>query len=191
MKVDTLQSGFVTLPSKEILATQTKKTVITLTANLMSKIMQDKGDENLMYHGPITDYYRINRDSIRTLKEFDEKEKVIKYAISVFGKSMRYWYNTQKFSYCFSEHHQNYVDDTFGFILGNKRIAANESWYRLLDATRVDESAFDEYKWFNGNNTARSFMPDNIIDLLCLWISRENGIYDLLETMYVIYGKRT
>lgn len=191
MSVYTLQSGFVTLSSKEILNDQKSSDPFVITANMINRVTAKKDEEQALFHGPITEYYRLNRDKVRTLKEFDEKQRVIEFAISVFGKSFRYWYAAQKFSKCFSERHQGYIDDTFNFILGGNRKLANESWYRLLDDTRVQQSSYIPDRLFHNPNKTGPFIPNDIVEVLILWVSRENGVNDLLESLYVIYGKRS
>lgn len=83
--------------------------------------------------------------------------------------------------------HADFLIDTMRFIRHGKREINTSSWNALLKSpTQVND-------WYDIKAEVKEFIQ--IVDcptlskLIVKWVSQKNGIYDLLNTIHVMYGK--
>lgn len=124
----------------------------------------------------------------KTTSDFNFHENVIKIAKSAFGIHItEQLFLVQSQSPSVSSLHADFLIDTMRFIRHGKREINTSSWNALLKSpTQVND-------WYDIKAEVKEFIQ--IVDcptlskLIVKWVSQKNGIYDLLNTLHVMYGK--
>lgn len=84
-------------------------------------------------------------------------------------------------------HRAEYVVDTVGFILNNKRYMTNESWMLLISG--MDDGATVKSPLgssVDGLINRLSVMSDE--EILQAWVSNTAGVIDLIEALFIFFG---
>jgi hypothetical protein len=124
------------------------------------------------------------------IKTFTFKDAVLRTAATSFGTQNWFdWVKAQASSPYMNEWHSKWIDETIEFVLqGKARTQSTSNWVFLvegppsLEAKRrspVVQKAIDSL----GVNLS-------LMDWVLMWVSREGGIEDLAESLYVLFGPR-
>ena len=136
-------------------------------------------------------------------RTFDFRERILRVAVSAFGTDNLYdWIKVQRESQEYSEYHAKWIDETLGYVLGNKsRRYTYGNWVTLLRAgngggSKLDSAVvkyFFRGEGFPGEHYSVSQRVDgrtSILDFIGLWVQVPGGIDDLISSLYVLFGER-
>lgn len=142
------------------------------------------------------DLYKSDSDKARN---FEFTERVIKLALKCFGTTnIASWFEIQPKSQFFDDLHRRYLIDTLQFVCTGKRSLSVGSWKSMLLPRRKDTSdtgVYDITMYFDIPELPRvnSFANFNISvelsEFICLWISRPDGLADMLCSLSILFGK--
>ena len=145
----------------------------------------------------ITDLYtrQLAGGLAATLLEF--RKECLKEILSAFGTSrFDSWYLQQLSSPAFGENHMRFLDDTIGFIYGNRREMHPMTWAGLIDMeknpgnlkpSKMAEDFFD-FRSFDSLNSVRDNDRYELPGVIQSWCSRPGGFEDLLCTANILFG---
>lgn len=128
------------------------------------------------------------------IKTFEFRERVLRAALKAFGTNNLYdWIQIQKQSDRYDEYHARWIDETLSFAFhGTPRSFSTNNWTALLDTvlpaltskadSDVVKNVFSEGLRVGTSFTFKQFLQN--------WLSQKNGIDDLTNSLYVLYGPR-
>jgi hypothetical protein len=181
-------SGFIgtsqvplTKPLDPAIAERTSRSV---NAIVEPNLMGGNGDVQALWDAVCAGEPRVS--------SFEFRERILQVAKPAFGTTSLYeWLVSQVNSPTFSPYHADYLNETLEFALyGVKRRLSYNNWVVLLAPNHamppttvprtLQEWTTDRYQ--RGGMTVTS--------LIACWVSQERGIVDLLESLFVLFGKR-
>jgi hypothetical protein len=135
------------------------------------------------------DVVRQNKPEFRT---FEFKEKIIVTALNTFGAStLGQWIDLQLSSEEHSSHHTAWLEETMGYvILGARRKLNYDSWTMLLSADGKPERTTNRGWKLDQLLKDRPYQNMTMRNVVLMWVQREGGINDLIESLFVLYGPR-
>lgn len=126
---------------------------------------------------------------------FDFREQVLITALNAFGTSDFYeWYRVQFNSPAFGQNHSDFLDDTLTYITSGRRRMAVDTWGSFLcnEETGLlrQELTPVAAEFFGVSSRGRDYAQrtSKLIDIIQSWTAQQNGIYDLLQTMHLLFG---
>lgn len=139
-------------------------------------------------------YSILLRNSPETLS-FDFREKILITAMNAFGdQNFYFWYKAQLRSPAFGQNHSDFLDDTLNFIQTGARRMTVETWGSFvrneetgLLKQEISEKAA-EFFGISSRGVHRLERKSRLMDVIQGWTSQQNGIYDLLQTMHLLFG---
>ena len=108
---------------------------------------------------------------------------------SQFPGSFFEWVLQQTNSPCLTQTHVDFLSDTLGFIYNGHRKLNMNSWSHVLKHANL-QMIEGEYR-AQPQELSRAFghtRQVNWTELVSMWLGQENGLRDLVQTMWVIYG---
>jgi hypothetical protein len=140
------------------------------------------------------DYMQQLLNGNQAKDQFTQREEVLSFAKSALDArasdvTVATWVTTQFASPEFSDYHRRWLEETFEFIYWNKRrdFMIN-TWVSLLT---VKSSVI--YKGAGPSQKLRDMFGSTSItmnELILMWISKDGGYNDLVQSLYVLYGPR-
>lgn len=127
-------------------------------------------------------YFEMLNNKPGVLK-MEFREKVFKLVLATFGNgtvSVKNFAIMQRNNGKVSQ----FIEDTFKYILTGKREIAIQTWDDMLNETNL--VLIDNKKATYLNQACERFT--NPFDLIQAWCSNQNGFYDMLYTMHILYG---
>lgn len=126
------------------------------------------------------------------VSHFDFREQILRAAKAAFGTASLYdWLSAQTNSPSFSAYHADYLNETLEFALyGVRRRLSYNNWVVLLapnHAMPPKDLPRTLIDWLSDQHQRGGM---SITSFIGSWLMQENGIVDLLESLYVMFGKR-
>lgn len=127
------------------------------------------------------------------LESLEFKRALIEHTLEAFGTdNFLEWYYNQYNSPYLSDVHLDFLRDTIGFIYGKPRKYFVEVWDDLLDRTDIKHRPIHkeliEREFFGITET--HIRPVLVEDVIKEWATKENGLADMLYTLFLLFGKR-
>lgn len=133
-------------------------------------------------------------DGDRFVDSFDFREKILLVALHAFGTTnMLSWFRMQESSPYLTDMHKRFLNDTMTFIDTGKRSVSLFSWQHLITPrplTASDENPELITDCFFGftKSYSPSFERIQVSSVIQRWVSQDNGFYDLLGSLHVLFG---
>lgn len=188
-KYITLQSGYVSRPQSDFyryVAPETSFKQQLLGQSMMGLIPEGYYSKSIT---ALVDEYEKDR---QILNNFKFRERVLVAAIALFADTtVPEWLKAQRDTDYFSDLHKTFAVETLNFIVGIPRTIDCVQWMSLLDAGKSNmKTYFDYTEYFNHAHKPMP-IPSSTLDLIRLWVSRDQGYEDLLLSLWCFFGKRT
>lgn len=136
-------------------------------------------------------------------RSYDYRREVMSLALQVFGTATFVeWYLAQEASPAYGDWHKRFLEDTIGYLCGEKRTLSLRTWMRMV--TYQDEPAnsaatcphLGGYFGRHLNPTTISGVPlpvsleenASLPATLQNWLAKPNGLDDMLGTLYILFG---
>ncbi len=137
----------------------------------------------------------VRRQVIHT--DFQFREKAVKVALRAFGmKNFLLWAQLNLQSPTFTQLHADFLNDTVRFITTGKREMRVDQWEKLIGPGSNDPSDKPQLDMslFNGlplgySELQQAQTPNNLPNVICMWLSRQGGFTDMVMTLYTLFGE--
>lgn len=130
----------------------------------------------------------------RNLSSFSFRRAILIEAIRAFGTySFREWCTLQETSYYFTEHHRNFLNDTFNFIQTGERSYGLRPWEYVLRRENATISSndtkfkYDDY--FQSFKDIGREVDFSTLATIQRWVEQPKGFEDLITTLRLVFGK--
>lgn len=188
-----MQSGFVSF-TDETLLTPVKYNDLVIS-NVLSKDYRSPSNR-YFFSRPLSELYNLWLGNRNCLRDFDNREKVIKLAKVLFSNpSFFKWIQLQTDHGHISDLHNTFLIDTLEYLTTGQRQLEISQWVGLIEksikttATKVDIARFFDRELY-GSMGYDKLLPSTVNDILDIWVRKPNGFEDLLISLYVIFGNR-
>lgn len=120
--------------------------------------------------------------------------KLLSTVVALFGtgNSVFRWCLIQKSNPYINGTHAQFLGETLEFIGGGRRTTAVQTYRRFIkkvnDFTNNQAMSATIDKYFVTTQHFNRRVPRDMTDFLVMWMSRENGVADMLITLEVIFG---
>lgn len=125
-------------------------------------------------------------------RSFDFRVKIINAALAAFGTvTFRDWVLAQSESPYHTEYQQRWIHETVDYVFNDKRRQFTYNvWFPLITTGHADRAGIntDLVKSVIGTGAPYEHLP--LRDFIQMWVSRERGVDDLLESLNLLFGKR-
>lgn len=111
------------------------------------------------------------------------RRQVLTQALRIFG-NFQEWLEHQRANPSVAGRNRDFLEDTIQFIQTGKRQMEIMNWLDLMD----EITPTDRPKMVHGPMALLS--SANTVQVLQTWCSRTNGIEDLVQTLYVLFGHK-
>jgi len=145
----------------------------------------------------VKELYKQYTTGRKATSAFEYKKRLYMVALYAFGtQNFLEWFKQQMTSPVVGVTHREFLDDTLKFIqTGKPRRMRLETWDSLLqmqDRGVGNEPLSEEAQTFFNYNGKQMWTKEltntDLIDVLCLWLSQPNGLYDLIGTLHLLFG---
>lgn len=193
MRYPVMQSGFISLTEVGVNSPKLETTSFSET------ILGQQVDNSLtdyFYSVDVEKLISIYKNSPSETKMFEFREQVINVAFKSFATiAISQWVEMQSLRPTLGRLHKEFIIDTLLFVYyGKPRSVETFQWARLLFPESGGNLQIKLTTLFS--DKYRKAYPAITGDLTrmeeCIqrWIRQPDGIYDLLKTLHVIFGKR-
>lgn len=185
-----LQSGFVAKDDEDLVHYVVKRDPFVDVALNKDHL---KPHNPYFYSEEITSLYKEWSAKPDLIKDFDFREKILKFALHKFDKLLLSWLKLQTKSPYAGELHSVFINETVEYVLDirSRQIHVSQ-WIRLLDASvkrNNIETKCDKY--FDPTQGFTKYLHLNVFtNFISNWVSKSDGYVDLLISLYVIFGAR-
>lgn len=120
---------------------------------------------------------------------WEHAKPVLDYAISLFDNLKDWFLDQITHNSKVNGHRLEFLIDTIGYIINGKRAIGNESWLQLI--VMQDPQASDKEPLIAKSQSVIAMMSRySGTELLQRWISHPNGLIDLIDSLYIMFGAR-
>lgn len=185
-----LQSGFVAKDDSDLVNYIVKKDPFTDVALNKDHL---KPHNPYFYSEEITSLYKDWCVKPDLIKDFDFREKILKFALTKFDNLLLKWIKLQIGSPFAGELHAIFINETVEYVLGvHARNIHVTQWIRLLDASvKRNNIEVKCEKYFDMDKGFDKYLNMNVFtNFITNWVSKKDGYVDLLISLYVIFGAR-
>ena len=132
----------------------------------------------------------------KAFSTFEMKERILKIALSHFGTvKLIDWIAAQWKSPEYGDNHSRYIDETVAFVLtGKRRTINNNAWKAILTAGSNDVGKKELSDTLKSLLLGPSYLTSKrnltIHDFIVMWCRQKDGIFDLADSLNVLYGTR-
>lgn len=189
-KYPILQSGFVAKDEKDLTNYEVKKDPFVDIALNKDHL---KSHNPYFYSEEITSLYKEWCGKPDLIKDFDFREKILRFAMTKFDTLLSSWIKLQFRSPYAGELHAVFINETVEYVLGVKsRNIQISQWIRLLDASvKRNNAEIKSEKYFDKSKGFDKYLHLNVFsNFISNWVSKNDGYVDLLISLYVIFGSR-
>lgn len=187
-----LRSGFITFDTKGFRRSNQPDNATTLA--LLGKT-QLAPDNSGFYHENL---HLLFAAMVRNLhgtffNEFEVQEKILKGALEAFGtKNFFDWVSLQDQNPEFSSAHQRFLIETLEYIAGTPRKINVTQWLRILEKADSHDQANIRTNDYGSKVAQHRKMlgTSSLASVIVRWLRQDNGNYDFLSSMAVIFGNR-
>ena len=191
-KYPVLRSGFITFTTNGLDKNEDASNSFALALLGKSRLAPDQAGffhENLQ---------KLFVAYIKAAPEFrsvsiEMQENVIVNALEAFGtKNFFDWITLQEDNPHMEPEHQRFIIETLKFILGTPRQLSVLQWVRLLEVyNEKDHSNIRSPGYYKElAELKKQFRSHLLADVFVEWMRREDGFYDFLVSMAVIFANR-
>ena len=195
-KARILQSGFLAWSSTDLVRTSTEE--VSFKASIYMPDYQVADTENY-YDKNVEFLFQQWRNDNSLMQRFEFREAVLILAMRVFHeKSTLPWIQLQLNHAALSYLHLKFLSEMFASAMYNKaKTVDNFQYYRMLKpqlaaptaiAKRPVEGFLKEMLDFSNGASSQTNLVSRI---LTEWTEDVDGLCDLLESLHVIFGKRS
>ena len=185
------KSGFLGAPVNQF---RSKEPVAKLESvnGIMHQLTVLANESNLLKVNPHVDQVYdalITQGANLTRFQFLDDALTTFLEASQFPGSFFEWVLQQTNSPCLTRTHIDFMADALGFAFTGKRKLSLNSWSHILKHAN-QQMIEGEYR-AQAAELARQFghtRQINWTELVSLWLGQENGLRDLVQTMWIIYG---
>lgn len=135
-------------------------------------------------------------------RSFDYRREVMTLASTVFGTlSFLEWFRAQQMSPAYGEWHHRFLTDTLRYIQTGKRDLDIRTWMRMVTFKDEPISDYDPGGYVEQYFGKRRLHPDTVVALpnhdsepsliysLQKWLAQPQGLDDLLNSLYLLFGE--
>lgn len=130
------------------------------------------------------------------INAYDFADRTIRLALDLFSRTSSQggwhdWILAQHEHGHMGPQHRNWIDETVNFIVLNKprRIRAN-TWTSLINASNDDRISHPVTQEVRDILRTRPVSSQSLTDWVWHWCMAPSGVYDLAQSLQVIYGPR-
>jgi hypothetical protein len=143
-------------------------------------VTQSQGDASVQTLYELHDQRGVNTST------WNFKRMVLDCALRLFG-DFATWLKDQQQNPQIVGFNQEFLKDTLNFIHGKDRVMSVTTWTDLLGDTgtlgkAVNASSLNPSQVLLGRG-------ETTIQILQAWVSRPNGVEDLMQTLYLLFGQ--
>jgi hypothetical protein len=189
-----LHSGFVAVNPARLL--QEEEIIRTGAERILPQSIFRK--ETVGYYDPGVEALFLEGSRNSNFADFDYRERVLKKAFEVFSVdgSITPFILAQKDSPCYTYLHEKFLRETLAYACQHTERTMSFSTYRRLLFTGTDAT-----QHIISDNQKTAILRDlkdmveclssvAITDTLTNWTGSVAGIWDLIQTMHIIFGRR-
>lgn len=149
------------------------------------------------YHEEATEVYRDLRKNPELVKDLKFIRRAIALAKKLFampnGNSVHQWFDIQRTNPALTVQHAKYLRETMCFVVSGKpRTVMQDLSYMYLYYRPRNTQYRGDVTWMDMFQH-RVLETDNLVNVntfITMWLSRPNGLTDMVHTCWVIYGVR-
>lgn len=149
-----------------------------------------ESSENLLRpHKAINDIYEKVISDPKALQDFALKERLYYEALRVFGTvTLQDWIERQKQNPYFDTWQNRFLDETIGYIYEGHRRYHVSVYLTSMQIGRVNSFKVGEkvQKWVKDVNGKR---PILIKDMIQSWLSQDDGLTDMVTSLFIMFGE--
>lgn len=199
MEYPILRSGFVTFTMKGL--RQPNQPVDSLQMAILGKERLTPDNDNFYHENCQKLYVRSIKEAHQNVcGDLEFQEDILQAAAEAFGKgdgtgNFFDWVQIQDSNPNFTAIHRKFIIETCDFIMGKPRQMWVPQWIKLLEAgtsesrTALRDRDNSYYKKIEEYRKDK-VLPHKLSQLLYDWMRQENGVYDLVTSLEVIFGNR-
>lgn len=157
------------------------------------------GNNNQNFFLPeINHLYEEYKGNPKVIHNADWIIRLIRAAKEGFGTNLRNWMVLQDNKPTVGTYHSDFLLDTMQYLMTGKRRMTMHNWYRLLGlpVTSGNAGVGKAVKLFTrvGRKDERPYadsdVPSRIEMVITAWLSKEDGLLDLMHTTFLVFGRR-
>jgi len=195
-----LQSGFVSTNVTDLVKTSKERDQFVEFALAKDHVVKHNP---FFYSAEITDLYQTASANRNAIKDFEFRERILKFGFKQFPKGyLLDWFNLQFNIGNLSELHMVFLVETFDYVAyGQPRRIESSQWISLLENTSISKKTnvvFKEYfknRWLVANRENAAVVLSEMenlqtIDFFKAWSCNLDKSMDMLYSLFTIFGSR-
>lgn len=184
-----LRSGFVGLSIAGLI---TPSTPFDRVSNSILGKSRLAPNNDYFYHEKIDELFKMSIKNYHMFNDLSVQEMIVLSALEAFGsKNFFKWLELQNDKPSVSYAHHTFLIETLDFITGTSRKLHVTQWIGILEARpNAKPTKIMTLDYFKKFDSKTGVLPNKLSSIITMWVGQENGWYDLLSSLMVIFGNR-